>query len=79
MPELTDDEAEELWSYIEGGRFSGAARRLRAEFIKSRGWSEDEVNHVTASLSTRFGSSAWPPGTDGATSDAAPAHQVPTP
>jgi hypothetical protein len=51
---LTDEEARTLWSAIQGGRFSGAARRTRGEIIAQHGWTPEEVATVTASLAAQF-------------------------
>jgi hypothetical protein len=56
--DLTDDEARQLWSYVKGSRYSGAARRMLGEFCDAREWSEEERRHAITELSERFGSSA---------------------
>jgi len=76
--ELTEAEQRQFWGYIQGGQYSGAARRKLFEFAEARGWSDEEREHVTAALRQRFGSGDADPGTDAATSDAAPDHQAPT-
>lgn len=78
MDDLSEAEAVEFWRYIQGGRYSGAARRMRAEFIAAHGWSDAEVKHVTAALSVRFGGPDAPRETDGATSGDAPERPAPT-
>jgi hypothetical protein len=58
---LTDDEATELWSYVQGAQFSGAARRKLFEFSDAHGWTDAERDEVTASLPARVESITPPP------------------
>ena len=37
MKALTDEEAAAFWSYVQGGQFSGAARRIMMEFAAAWG------------------------------------------
>ena len=52
---LTDEEAAQLRRYVQGGKFSGAARRKLMEFAASKGWSDQERKQVVAVVSAPFG------------------------
>jgi hypothetical protein len=65
---MTDEEAHRLWRYVQGGRFSGAARRMLYEFSDEKGWSDEELAEAISEVHSRFGSEASPLGTGATTS-----------